>query len=244
VRFLFDGIETAGPDAGRIEAVGSTVTDRTPLVTDNALTSSTTARILADGFTLELTGAALTAIRTGSTSGISNDIYLRTPALLRDCAIRMRVVTVPTNFEDFTIASAVYDEGLASPGDEKLLITVSGERGPLTAFNPNNAAGPTGFLLLPRFFLVTTNGLDNSLPTTALIRIRFQAAADNGIGAPDEANPLVDWTSDISQFNLQAAGAVQFFRYEVEFDLDAAAVGVTAATVPVKLDFLKIPFVF
>jgi len=244
VRFLFDGIETSGVNAGRIKTVGSTVSDRTPLVTDDALTGSPTARILADGFTLELKGAALTSIRTGTTAGISNDIYLRTPALLRDCAIRMRVVTIPTNFEDFTIASASYDEGSANPGDEKLLITVSSDRGPLTAFNTNDAVGPTGFQLLPRFFLVTTNGLDNSLPTTALVRIRFQAAVDNGIGAPDEANPLVDWTSDISEFNSKPAGALQFFRYEVEFDLDAAAQGVTASTVPVKLDFLKIPFVF
>jgi len=54
----------------------------------------------------------------------------------------------------------------------------------------------------------------------------------------------VDWTSDIRAFNALPAGALQFFRYEVEFDLDAAGQGVDADTEPVTLDFLKIPFVF
>jgi hypothetical protein len=74
--------------------------------------------------------------------------------------------------------------------------------------------------------------------------VLFQAAADNGAGAPDEGSPLVDWTADISEFNLLPAGQLQYFRYEVEFDLDAAAQGVSADTEPVTLELLKIPFVF
>ena len=49
----------------------------------------------------------------------------------------------------------------------------------------------------------------------------FQAASDNGSGAPDEANPLTPWTADVSSFNALPPGALQFFRYEVDFDLDA-----------------------
>jgi hypothetical protein len=121
---------------------------------------------------------------------------------------------------------------------------VSTERGPLTAFNPQNQTGTTAFQVLPRFFEVVTSGLVNTLPDSAYVRVLFQAAEDNGAGAPDAGSPLVDWTADISQFNLLPPGQLQYFRYEIEFDLDAQAQGVTADTEPVRLEFLKIPFVF
>jgi hypothetical protein len=157
----------------------------------------------------------------------------------------MRVVEAePPFFEDFTIAGASYDEGSPAPLDERLALTVTTERGPLTAFNPLGEAGTTGFQLIPRFFQVVTNRVPGSLPATAFVRLRFQAAADNGAGAPDETLPLVDWTSDISEFNALPAGALQYFRFEVEFDLDVEDRGLTTATEPVALEFLKIPFVF
>jgi hypothetical protein len=240
VRFLFEGID---PVTGRILTNGSTVLERTPLWTDDDLRGSASARILPDGLTLELSGAALTTIRAGSTSGISNDIYLRTPALLEECAVRLRVVTAPSNFEDFSIARAMYDEGAAPVGDETLRMTVSGTRR-LTAFNPGSAAGQTGVQLLPRFFRVVTNGLPDSLPATAFVSLRFQATTDNGNGAPEETSPLWGWTSDISEFNALPAGALQYLRYEVEFDLDSDGSGPFSLPAPVSLDFLKIPFVF
>jgi hypothetical protein len=243
VRFLFEGIETSGADAGKILTQGSTVLDVEPLLSVANLATSQSARILPDGFTMEITGDGLLGIRSGTTSGVSNDVYLRTPALLEDCTVRLSVVQTPTNFEDFDIAHAEYDEGGPGSGDEALRVTVTTERGPLTDFNPGGS-GTIALRLMPRFFQVVTNGLPRFLPETAYVRVQFQAAADNGIGAPDEQNPLVDWTSDITQFNALPAGALQFFRYEVEFDLDAAAQGVTADTEPVTLDFLKIPFVF
>lgn len=244
VKFLFDGIQTSGVDAGKILTTGSTVTALTPLMVDLDLENSSTSSLLSDGLTIEMTGAAIDAIRSGSTSGISNDIYLRTPALLEGCSVRMFVAGVPANFEDFPIARARYDEGTAAPGDEVLTVTVSSERGLLSDFNPGGSSGVTAFQLQPRFFQVVTNGINDSLPTSAFVRIRFQAATDNGAGAPDENAPLVDWTSDISAFNGTTPGLLQYFRYEVEFDLDASDQGVTRDTEPVNLDFLKIPFVF
>jgi len=241
VRFLFDGID---PVTGRIQSEGSTVTKRTPLVTEDALATSDQARILSDGFTLELFGPALATIGEGTTSGISNDVYLRTAALLHDCTVRMLIPTNPANFEDFSIASAKYLEG--DPlvyGDEVLRVTVGGR--PLTAFNPNGADGVTGFELLPRFFQVVTSGVPDLLPSTAFVSLRFQAARDNGAGAPDETNLLQDWTSDITTFNSPISrGELQYFRYEVEFNLDKDNRGIGSNTVPVTLDFLKIPFVF
>lgn len=245
VRFLFDGIETSGQDAGKIRTQGSTVMDLTPLAGEDDLAGFADARILPDGFTLELRGSELAEIRAGTTTLLSNDVYLRTPALLVDCAVRMRAVVAQGGyFEDFAIVRAVYDEGAAAPGDEALRITVTSEDGPLSAFNTNPQQGTTGYHLLPRFFRVVTGGLANRLPSTAFVRIRFQAAADNGIGEPGD--PLTDppWTSDIGLFNGLPRGALQFFRYEVEFDLDAMDQGITPDTEPVALDFLKIPFVF
>ncbi len=240
VRFLFDGIDTV---TGQVETTGSNVINRAPLVEDTNLAASTTARILPDGFTLEIVGAALATIRAGTTSGVSDDVYLRTPALLQDCAVRMHIPLNPANFEDFTIAQAVYLEGAEAPGDEALRVTVGGTRA-LTAFNPTGADGVTGYQLLPRFFQVITNGIVDSLPSTAFVSVRFQAAKDNGAGAPDESDLLQNWTSDITQFNNKPAGLLQYFRYEVEFDLDKDGVGISADTEPVTLDFLKIPFVF
>jgi hypothetical protein len=156
--------------------------------------------------------------------------------------VRILALGNAANFADFPIARAVYDEGRPALGDEALRVTVSGR--PLTAFQHDNSDAIAGFQLLPRFFQVATNGLRNSLPSTAFVSVRFQAAAANGIGAPEEANPLQDWTSDITLFNALPAGALRYFRYEVEFDLDKDGLGITAGTAPVTLDFLKIPFVF
>src|SRR5262249_39712924 len=101
VRFLFGGIETAlGANEGKIKTVGSAVEDRSPLININNLGTSPIASVIDNGFTLQIRGGGINAIRGGSTSGVPNDIYLRTPTLFQDCAIRMRVVSSPTNFED------------------------------------------------------------------------------------------------------------------------------------------------
>src|SRR6185436_13916601 len=132
------------------------------------------------------------------------------------------------------------DEGASTAGDESLRLVVGGGRA-LTAFVP---AGPTAFQLLPRFFHVQTGGLADALPDTAFVKLRFQAAAANGAGLPDEAQPLTPWTADIRLFNALPPGALQFFRYEIEFDLDAQSQGLRAGTKPVHLDFFKLPFAF
>jgi hypothetical protein len=239
VRFLFGGIETApGPDEGKILVTGDEVQELPPLL-DADLGADATLR--ADRVTLELDGAALDpfALVVG---GISNDIYLRNPALLEDYVLRLAVAT---ESQDFRVTSASYDEGTAAPGDESLAITVSDEGGDLQSFvTANSGLGTIGYQLIPRFFRVVTGGEEGLLPTDAFVRIRFQAAEDDGSGAPDEANPLVDWTADISQFNTLSPGQLQFFRFEVEFDLATGLAPVTSETEPISLEFLQIPFVF
>jgi hypothetical protein len=246
VRFLFEGIETSGPDAGKIRRNGAFVADLLPLVESLDLATSASVRLLPEGFSVEFRGSALDAIRAGSTGGISNDIYLRTPALLTHCAVRLFVAQSPSNAEDFEVVAASYDEGAPALGDEILLVRVTSERGRLDQFN-SPPVGTTALRLMPRFFQVSTEGAPpNFLPPSAFVRLRFQAARDNGVGAPDEANPLTDppWTSDISLFNQLPPGELQFFRFEVEFDLDALDEGVDQDTRAISLEFLKIPFVF
>jgi hypothetical protein len=246
VRFLFDGIETSGPDEGKIRRNGSFAADLAPLVETLDLAADPDVALLPDGFTVQFRGSALAELRSGSTSGISNDVYLRTPALLEDCAVRLFVVEVPNEVRTFTIVAATYDEGDPPLGDEALRVTVTAELGPLTDFNTDPVLGTTALRLVPRFFQVTTGGLEDALPLSSFVRLRFQAARANPLGQPDETDPLTDppWTSDLALFNQLTPGELQFFRYEVEFDLDAEDEGITADTLPVNLEFLKIPFVF
>jgi hypothetical protein len=244
VRFLFDGIETSGPDAGKVRRNGETVADLTPLVEALDLAAAPGIALSPDGFSLELTGPALDAIRSGATSGISNDIYLRTPALLHDCVVRLFVAEAQAIDLDYAIVAASYDEGQAALGDERLHLVVTAELGRLDEFNTDPPLGTTALRLLPRFFQLRSGLVVDALPTTSFLRLRFQAARDNGVGAPDEANPLQDWTADIALFNQLPPGELQFFRYEVEFDLDAFDQGISSSTEVLHLEFLKIPFVF
>jgi len=144
------------------------------------------------------------------------------------------------------VTGAVYDEGSVSAGDEALRLSVADSAsGDLQQyFDSIVGLGTVRYRLIPRFFRVVTDGIEGLLPPSAFVRLRFQAAADDGSGRPDEANPLVDWTSDVSRFNALPAGELQFFRFDVEFDLDAQGLGLSADTRPVTLDFLRVPFVF
>jgi hypothetical protein len=245
VRFLFGGLQTApGPDEGKILTSGSTVAELAPLL-DETLEGSATIKILPDEVTLALRGAALDPFRNGTTSGISNDIYLRTPALLHDFVLRIDLAQDPLTRREFRVANAVYDEGKAALGDEALRLSVAGGAETLQDyFDSIVRLGTVRCRLIPSFVRVVTGGVENRLPPTAFVRVRFQATGDDGLGNPDETNPLVDWTADITQFNALPPGALQFFRFQVEFDLDAQGTGVSAQTEPVSLDFLRVPFVF
>ncbi len=243
VKFLFGGIETSGVDDGKIQATSELVSERTPLLQGD-LEGSATVTILADGVTLAFRGSALDPLFNGTTSGFSNDLYLRSPALLREFVLR---IDAGTTAGDFVVAHADYDEGNASAGDEELRIMVAvGALGTPQAFFAAHVGEPgvLPYLLIPRFFRVVTAGTENLLPSTAFVRIQFQAAAGDGLGGVDEQNPLVDWTGDIARFNALTPGTLRFFRFQVEFDLAANGQGLSADTDPVTLDFLRIPFVF
>jgi hypothetical protein len=54
----------------------------------------------------------------------------------------------------------------------------------------------------------------------------------------------VDWTADVSEFNRLAPGALDFVRFQVEFDLDADEDGFDPSGEPLALDSLRLPMRF
>jgi hypothetical protein len=90
----------------------------------------------------------------------------------------------------------------------------------------------------------STGGAVDTIPDTGFVKILFQATGVGPDGLPDEANPVVDWTPNVSELSAAGAGGLQFFRWEVEFNLDSEGVGLTVDTAPISLDFLRVPFSF
>ena len=238
VSFLFGGTETsAGIDEGKVLTVLEQVSPLPPLLGPAELSSS--AQILSDGVTLRISGPSLAPIkqaRTASFESSTNDLYLRTPSLLRNFLLRFEQVGNPSNTFGFDVASAKYDSE-----SETLDLTVNDVGVTLSEF----ANGiEVEFVLVPRFFRVRTGGVSDYLPDTASVRITFEGARDDGFGNPDEGNLLVPKTGDIARFNALQPGELQFFRFEVEFDLDARKEGVSPKTQPTQLDYLRLPFRF
>jgi hypothetical protein len=229
--FLFRGIETAiGDDEGKILDVDQDeLVDELPELVDRALEGNPDVSVLADRLTLRLQGEPLTPF-TGA-----NDLYLRNPTLLEDFVLRLYVDAVE---QDFQVARASYDDVAA-----RLDLTVSDQGVDLQDFiNANTMAGTVRFQIRPRFFRVVTGGVEGRIPANTFVRILFQATEDDGTGAPNDVTPLVDWTAEVSLFD--GLPTLQFFRFEVEFELDAGGLMVQPDTQPISLDFLRLPFRF
>jgi len=226
VSFLFEGLD----EQGRIATTGGTVDELAPILTGQV---GGPVAIAGDGVTLLLEDTALDAL-VNAAGMPSNDIYLRTPELLRHFALRL---AGSGTSGDFDVVSASYDDN-----DVRLALTVDGSGGTLQEF-VDATGGAAAFELIPRSFRVATGDALDSLADTAAVTIRFQATGADESGRP-AADVLVDWTSDIEDFNALGAGDLSFFRFRVEFDLDVNGVGVAAEIEPVSLEFLRVPFQF
>ena len=234
IKYVFGGTETvAGPDYGKILTTFDQVTPLPPLIGPRPI--SATAKILPDDVTIRLYEAEITPLLT-STATVSTDIYLRTPALLHNFAVELVETGNPTNSLSYSVISAQYNNA-----DKTLDLTLDSAVKTVGEFTASISAE---YSLIPRFFRVRTDGLPDYLPSSAFVKIFFEGARDDGFGNPDEANLLVSKTANIDDFNGVGSGELQFFRFEVEFDLDAAGNGVTPETKPISLDFLRIPFRF
>ena len=244
VTFLFGGVQTdPGPsleEDGKVLTSDGVVVDL-PAVLGPLVVGLAGTAIQPDGNTLVVSGQGpLDSLLNDSTNGVSNDVYLRAPALMRDFVLRMDVQGNPQLRGRFNVIDASYDEAA-------FVLTLRVEDNPdgdLLDFVDRAGSGAVIFRLIPRFFRVVTDGVEGALPDSSFVRIRFQGASADAIGNPDEANLLQDWTGDISKFNDLPDGALQFFRFQVEFDLDAQSAGLTVDTDPIQIDFLRVPFRF
>lgn len=242
IEFAFDGLDTTpGPEQGKVLTTSTQVNELTALLTED-LTGNANASIDPDGVTLRLSGMALASL-INDPGTISNDIYLRSPALLRNFNLRLSRSSNPSEaFANFDVVSAAYDD------DQVVLtVTTSSNLGTLQDFVDSQGVLVVQYELIPRFFRVRTgsanSGLD-ILEDSSFVRITFDAAPADSNGDPDEDNLLVEGTGDITDFNALMAGELKFFRFNVEFDLDALGAGVSTETEIVSLEFLKIPFKF
>jgi hypothetical protein len=234
LRFRFGGTEADGS----IAVLDETVQELEPLLRG---TLGEAAAIGRDGTRLILQHtefAPLLEIR----NGLSNDLYLRTPALLEGFLLRLQSGLDPQLRRDFVVTDAVYDEGRPSSADEVLLLeTGLSHNGVLADFQP---PGAIDYELIPRFFRVVTDGIEDYLPQGSSIRIRFEATGADARGLPDTENLLVEGTPDIALFNRLAPGELSFFRFEIDFRLVEDGTPLGPDSRPVGLDFLKVPFVF
>jgi hypothetical protein len=239
VGFLFDGIETTpGEDQGKVRTHQGRVIELAPLVGPTGLVQPGV-ELLPDGISLALSGPVLAPLRA-SAQPISKDVYLRTPALLAGSTLRLANAAEPARRGDFTVAGARYDDAAS-----RLTLTLGGLSGPLAgAVAELGGADELELALVPRFFRVRQGPTADLLPDSTLVRILFQGAADDGTGRPDELEPLVDWTADVSEFNRLAPGALDFVRFQVEFDLDTDEDGFDPGDDPLALDFLRLPMRF
>jgi hypothetical protein len=166
--------------------------------------------------------------------------FLDNPGLLKRSTLRLSQVGVPTNNQRFDVVSAVYDANAIPP---TLALTTSNADPLLTSFS---AGGGVAAEVIPTYFKVRTNGALDSLPDTAAVYLKFQAAPATTTGVPDTAQAVpASPGSDVSVLNAHPNNAAfRFLRFQVEFDIDALSQGITPTSPLPALDFLRLPFRF
>lgn len=237
VKFYFDGTD---PMTGRVLTDGEMVDELDPLLGPEEVVGNPNVGIGPVGDELIISGASLDPLVMDA-SDPSLDVYLRTPELLENYILRMDVVENPSAVEDYDITAASYND-LTTQLNLHVNTTAVGRT--LQQFVDGNFGLTVRYTLVPRFFRIVTNGQEGLMPDGSFVRILFEGTGTNDFGEPDEDDIVVPFTADIAEFNAAPAGAIKFFRFEVEFDLDEMSEGVSLATKPVMIDFLRVPFRF
>lgn len=154
-------------------------------------------------------------------------IYTQNPLLVRRWRLKV-------GSDSFEVVDASYDAGTTS-----LHVTVSP--------TGNDLSGATGAVeLIPRYFGITTGGVEGALPTTASIEIEFEFAQE------DPENPGLPSSTATSGFVTDPTGAlpvvdtslIRYMRYRVTFDITGGVGDLNAQTPRPTLDFLRLPFEF
>ena len=154
------------------------------------------------------------------------------PRLLLEYSVQLEETGDPTNFQRFRITAAEYD------ASSDRLVTHVDANGPLlTKFQ----AGSIAARLVPHFLRVLTDGIADAYSTDTGVKVLFDATkVDPLTGQPDVAGAH-GFTPDITDLN---ADTWDFFRFQVEFDLDTDSTGVEITTPRPGLDILRIDFGF
>jgi len=245
VTFLFDGTD---PTTGLVERVQdmammdtNVVLDLTEVVGPDPLSTAGFSRIDGENtFSFDFVNAGAPMF------AMADFIYRDNPVLMKNFVLELREIATPLTLRRYNIESVVLD-----PADsDRFIVTTSSSGlvfsefvGSMSSVVPDPA--DVEFRILPRFFRITTNGIQDSLPTSSSIKILFEGTGRDAFGNPDTASILVPQTFDIT--DLSDSGLlkpVEFFRFEVEFDIDAKNAGLTATSARPVLDFLRMPFKF
>jgi hypothetical protein len=170
--------------------------------------------------------------------GSPQEYFLLNTGLLKRSTLLLSQVGVPTNNMRFDVVAVAY---LATSIPPTLQITVSSSGPTLTSFS---APGGVAVELIPTFFKVKTNGVDDSLPASAAVFLKFQAAPATAAGVPDEALAVPAAPgADVSLLNTAPNNAdFRFLRFQVEFDIDKLNTGITPTSPLPSLDFMRLPF--
>ena len=159
--------------------------------------------------------------------GGADEIYLRNTGLLRN--FRFTVAGDP-----FEVVVASYDSGTSM----------------LSVVVDSSIAGLAGAVeLIPRYFGVTTAGVEDALPDSASVTVSFELMGEKYASAP-ASEPDVVVSTFMTDLAAATAGinqswyAIRFIRYRVEFDITNNIVDLDAGTPRPTLDFLRLPFRF
>jgi hypothetical protein len=223
VTFLFDGTDPLTGDVLR-EPSGTTVLGLPPLLTASG--------IAATGRTLVMDATAMV--------GGPNDFYLQTPVLLEHFLVELYDSNAPTTFERFDVVSASF------AALTNLLTLDLDPNGP--AMDTFVSTGPVNAELQPAYFRVASDGVDDSLPTSANVSIFLSATTADSLGNPELIygvnldEPLVNNTPDVAALNFPANQDLRFVRFEVLFDIDALIQGLSPTSPIPSLEFMRVGF--
>jgi hypothetical protein len=238
VDFFFNGTNTADGTVNTSGSGGQATVSPLPSIFSSALvlhaqSDNTTPFIDTSDFRSVVFDAAT----------LTDDIYTRNANLLKHFDLKFTQGSTPT---DFDVGSATFD-----PATNRLRVTVTNSGLPLQGFHPGD-----GVDILPRFFRVTTQGVEDSLPQSpglgqpgSTITMEFQATSATQTGAPDETTGVPSqFETDISRLSNTTvypnAKNFRFFRFRITFDL-LSGQGQLTSSIPVpNLQFFRVPFKF
>jgi hypothetical protein len=156
-------------------------------------------------------------------------LYTLNPALMRRFGVRL---THGASTGEFEVLAASLSAG-------ELRLTVATTGAPLQAYAPGDAVS-----VVPRFFRVRTDGVDDALPASAAIRVRFQAAPADAAGDPTLTGASTFQSDAAAIQNDPNAANFKFVRFRVDFDILADGSPLSFATPRPTVEFLRLPFQF